>query len=106
MLEEHALDAVIHDRTGFHCGTPELDDYLHRFALQHTRKGVTSVFVLVDSDQPSKILGYYSLSDAQIDVHQLSDADRKCYLVTRCPAFAWGDLPVAQTGMVLGWAMC
>lgn len=77
MLEEHLLDAVIHDRTGFHYGTPELDDYLHRFALQHTRKGVTSVQVLVDSEQPSEILGYYSLSAAQIDVLQLGDADRK-----------------------------
>lgn len=77
MLEEHALDAVQHDRAGFHCGVAELDDYLHRFALQHTRKGVTSVYVLVDSERPSEILGYYSLSAAQIDVLLLSDKDRK-----------------------------
>ena len=92
MLEEHALDAVLHDRTGFNCGTPELDDYLHRFALQHTRKGVTTVHVLVDSDQPSEILGYYSLSAAQIDVQQLSDADRKKLPRYPVPCFRMGRL--------------
>ncbi len=92
MLEEHPLDGVIDDRTGFHCGNPELDDYLHRFALQHTRKGVTSVYVLVDSERPSEILGYYSLSAAQIDVLQLSDADRKRLPRYPVPCFRMGRL--------------
>lgn len=92
MLEEHALDAVIHDRTGFHCGTPALDEHLHRLALQHTRKGVTSVHVLVDSDQPSKILAYYSLSAAQIDVQQLIDADRRKLPRYPVPCFRTGRL--------------
>ena len=92
MLEEHALDAVLHDRAGFNCGGPELDDYLHRFALQHTRKGVTSVHVLVDSEQPSEILGYYSLSAAQVDVLQLSDAERKKLPRYPVPCFRMGRL--------------
>ena len=90
MLEEHALDAVLHDRAGFHCGVPALDDYLHRFALQHTRKGVTTVHVLVDSERPRDILGFYSLSAAQIDVQQLSDKERKRLPRYPVPCFRMG----------------
>jgi hypothetical protein len=32
--EEHAFDPERHDRAGFSCGVPALDDYLHRFAAQ------------------------------------------------------------------------
>lgn len=92
MLEEHALDAVLHDRAGFHCGVPELDDYLHRFALQHTRKGVTTVHVLVDSGQPNEILGFYSLSAAQIDVLKLNDKERKWLPRYPVPCFRMGRL--------------
>ena len=77
MLEEHAFDQTIHDRAGFACGVPELDEYLHRFAAQHRRKGISTVFVLTDSAAPRFILGYYTLSAAQVDAASLSDVDRK-----------------------------
>lgn len=76
MLEEQALDTGRHDRAGFTCGVPALDEYLRRFAQQHKKKGVSTVYVLVDSEAPSLILGYYTLSAAQIDIADLSDADR------------------------------
>lgn len=106
MLEEHALDAALHDRAGFHCGVPELDDYLHRFAMQHTRKGVTSVHVLVDSQRPSEILGYYSLSAAQIDVLKLSDADRKKLPRYPVPCFRMGRLACRTERLGTGLARC
>jgi GNAT superfamily N-acetyltransferase len=77
VLEEQPLDPERHDRAGFHCGVPELDDYLHRLASQHRRKGVSTVYVLVDSEAPDLILGFYTLSAAQVDVAELVDADRK-----------------------------
>ena len=77
MFEEHALDAERHDRAGFSCAIPELDDYLHRLATQHRRKGVSTVHVLIDSAAPGLILGYCTLSAAQVDVTELTDADRK-----------------------------
>lgn len=76
VLEEQALDTGRHDRAGFTCGVPALDEYLRRFAQQHRTKGVSAVYVLVDSEAPSLILGYYTLSAAQIDIADLSDADR------------------------------
>ena len=76
MLEEQALDTGRHDRAGFTCGVRALDEYLRRFAQQHRRKGVSTVYVLVDSEAPSLILGYYTLSAAQIDIASLRDTER------------------------------
>ncbi len=92
MLEEHALDATLHDRANFQCGEPALDEYLRKYAVQQSAKGIGSVFVLVDSTQPSKILGFYTLSAAQIGVAQLSDAERKKLPRYPVPCFRMGRL--------------
>jgi predicted GNAT family N-acyltransferase len=92
VLEEQAFDTKLHDRTGFHCGVPELDDYLQRFAAQHVAKGVCSVYVLVNSAQPHTILGFYTLSAAQVDVSRLNDADRKKLPRYPVPCFRMGRL--------------
>jgi predicted GNAT family N-acyltransferase len=104
VLEEQALDSALHDRAGFDCGVAELDDYLHRFAVQHSRKGVSTAHVLVDTDQPGLILGYYTLSAAQVDVLQLSDLDRKKLPRYPVPCFRMGRLACRtdQRGKGLG----
>jgi predicted GNAT family N-acyltransferase len=96
VLEERALDTAIHDRKSFDCGVPELNDYLQRLADQHRRKGVSTTFVLVDTDAPGVILGYYCLSAAQIDVGQLSDADRKKLPRYPVPCFRMGRLAASK----------
>lgn len=104
MLEEQLLNPNIHDRAGFTCGIPELDDYLRRFAVQHRRKGVSTVYVLVDSGKPSLILGFYTLSAAQVDAAELSDADRKQLPRYPVPCFRMGRLAcrMDQRGQGLG----
>ena len=92
MLEEQAFDAERHDRAGFGCGVPALDEYLHRFATQHRRKGISTVFVLVDTAAPRLILGYYTLSAAQVDAVALSEADRKKLPRYPVPCFRMGRL--------------
>ena len=92
MLEEQVFDVKSHDRSGFHCGVPALDDYLHKYAAQQNSKGISAVFVLVDDAVPSKILGFYTLSAAQIDVQQLSDAERKKLPRYPVPCFRMGRL--------------
>jgi GNAT superfamily N-acetyltransferase len=92
VLEEQPLDPELHDRTDFSCGVPKLDEYLHRFASQHRRKGVGNVYVLVEPGTPSLILGFYTLSAAQVDVAKLTDADRRKLPRYPVPCFRMGRL--------------
>lgn len=92
MLEEQVLDAKRHDRAAFRCGVPALDDYLQKYAAQQNAKGISTVFVLVDHAAPSKILGFYTLSAAQVGVQQLSDAERKKLPRYPVPCFRMGRL--------------
>lgn len=92
MLEERALDPALHDRAGFDCGVPALNDYLHRLAEQHRRKGISTTYVLVDSSAPDLILGYYALSAAEVDAERLSPADRKRLPRYPVPCFRMGRL--------------
>ena len=92
MLEEQRLDPELHDRAGFHCGVPALDEYLRRFATQHRRKGVSNAYVLVDTGMPRVILGYYTLSAAQVDAAALNDADRRKLPRYPVPCFRMGRL--------------
>jgi GNAT superfamily N-acetyltransferase len=92
VLEERALDPAVHDRSGFDCGVPALNEYLRRFAEQHRRRGVSAVFVLTDSAAPSLILGYYTLSAAEVDASRLAEADRRSLPRFPVPCFRMGRL--------------
>ena len=92
MLEEHPLDPAIHDRASFSCGVPELDEYRLRRAAQHRRKGVSAVYVLTESEDPGTILGYYTLSAAQIESAELADAHKSKLPRYPVPCFRMGRL--------------
>lgn len=76
-LTVQELDARRHDRTGFDCGVEVLNRYLKNLAAQHRVKGIATTFVLVDTERPAQILGYYALSAAAIELQKLTEADRK-----------------------------
>lgn len=92
MLEEQLLDPLRHDRKAFTCGVTELDEYLHRFAIQQSKKGISVVRVLVDADMPKTILGYYSLSAAQIDTTQMDERTQQKLPRYPVPCFRLGRL--------------
>ena len=104
MLEEQLLDPNRHDRQAFSSGVAELDEYLHRFAVQQSRKGVAVVRVLIDTDTPGTVLGYYSLSAAQIEAAQLDERTRQKLPRYPVPCFRMGRLAVdsAHRGQGLG----
>lgn len=77
MIEEQRLDAALHEVAKFDCGITALNDYLIKFATQHRRRGISQTYVLADSLLPTVVLGYYTLSPAQIDVDEISHKDRK-----------------------------
>lgn len=92
MLEEQSLDPFQHDRQTFTSGVPELDEYLRRFATQQSKKGISIVRVLVDTEQPKTILGYYTLSAAQIDVTHLDERAQQKLPRYPVPCFRLGRL--------------
>jgi GNAT superfamily N-acetyltransferase len=56
-----------HDREGFDCGEPALDEYLRKTARQHGEKGISRTFVLVDEEKPSEVLGFFTLAVCEVD---------------------------------------
>lgn len=70
VLEEQFLNPARHNRNTFSLRMDVLDVYLQRLAVQQSKKGVALVRVLGGTDAPNTILGFYSLSAAQIDVKQ------------------------------------
>ena len=97
------LDSSRHDRSGFTCGVPALDDYLRQRAGQHQRDGIATTHVLINDSQPSTILGYCSLSAAQLHLHDLEDADRKRLPAYPVPAVRMGRLAVSSTEQGKGY---
>ena len=103
-LRVEELDPKRHDRSAFDCGVEPLNRYLKALAVQHRTKGIATSFVLVDSDQPARILGYYSLSAASLDFERLGDSDRKGLPTYPIPAVRIGRLASSASarGMGLG----
>jgi GNAT superfamily N-acetyltransferase len=56
-----------HDRRSFNCGSPELNDYLDRYARQNHESGGAKTFVAVTPAEPTRVLGYYSISPGAIE---------------------------------------
>lgn len=62
---EEALTRA-HERTRFDCGDETLNEYLVRYARQNHETGGAKTFVAVPPEEPTRILGYYSLSPASL----------------------------------------
>ena len=84
-----------HDREGFSCSERDLDDYLKRTARQHNEKGISRTFVLVDSDEPVKILGFFTLASCEVVAAELPQEYAKKY-PRKAPAAKLARLAVAR----------
>jgi len=98
------LDAARHDRASFRCGVPELDRFLKELAGQHQRRNFSTTYVLVPTDAPTAILGYYSLSFGSLRLGDLSPEERQRLPKYPVPAARMGRLAVdeAQRGKHYG----
>ena len=80
-----------HDRTGFSCGEPELDDYFRRRSGQDERRNVARVFVA--SDDVLGVVGFYTLSTCSIHPGELpNEITRKLPRYDTIPAALIGRL--------------
>lgn len=96
MLEEQRLDTTAHGCAGFDCGVPQLNEYPSRYASQARRRNIARVYVLVESREPAKVLGYYAISAAQIDVDRLSDDHKRKLPKYPIPCFRMGRLAISR----------
>ena len=83
-----------HDREGFSCGEPELDDYLKKTARQHIDKGISHTFVLVDGVEPLTILGFFTLTSCEVVTAELPTEHARKY-PRKAPAAKLARLAVA-----------
>jgi len=96
VLAVEQLQPKRHDRNGFSCGESTLDTYLRQQAAQHHRDGISTTHVLVGDEAPGRILGYYTLSAAQLLMTELQEQDRKRLPAYPVPAIRMGRLAVAS----------
>ncbi|MBK5970917.1 MULTISPECIES: GNAT family N-acetyltransferase [Thiorhodovibrio] len=65
-----ALDGTI-DTDLFHCGEPQLDLYLQRYASQDVRRGIARVFVAATPNETQRPAGFFSLSAGSLRAESL-----------------------------------
>ena len=82
------------DRKEFNCGIKELNQYLARYALQNDKKKIGRTFVAVSGDNPTRVLGYYTVSMAQIELQDLPPELKKGLPRYPVPAMRIGMLAV------------
>ena len=67
-----------HDRKRFDCGAPDLNAYLVRYARQNHASGGAKSFVAVPLAEPTRVLGFYSISPGAIEFARVpADLTRK-----------------------------
>ena len=82
-----------HDRAGFDCDVPALNEYLQRYARQNHESGGAKTFVAVSTDSPAALLGYYTVSPGAIEFDKVPDGAKK--RLGRDEVFRLGRLAVA-----------
>jgi len=86
----------IHDRSGFLCGESALDSYIKRQAKQDVKRRVSRVFVAIETDNPSCIVAYYTLSTLSIELSHLPQSLARRLPKHPIPAALLGRLAVSQ----------
>lgn len=65
--------AANHRKRDFSCGESELDAYLKQLAGQHAKRNVSRTYVAVRKDDLDYVLGFYTLSMAQVEYTELPE---------------------------------
>ena len=92
-----------HDRAGFDCGVPALNEYLQRYARQNHDTGGAKTFVAVAAERPGTILGYYTISPGAIEFAKVPASLTKKLGRYEVPVFRLGRLAVSMTCKKEDW---
>lgn len=90
------LDPKRHDRDGFSCGAPSLDEYLRRRAGQDAKRRLAATYVLTEEGSDI-IAGYYTLSAMHTNAGELpAEIEKKFPRYPYLPATLIGRLAVSS----------
>jgi GNAT superfamily N-acetyltransferase len=64
-----------HQTEAFHCGKPALDTFLKEFALVNQQGGSARTYVVLSAE--NRVVGYYSLAPAGVDLADAPDRVRQ-----------------------------
>lgn len=98
MPEEWREEAIAarHNRRDFDCGSADLNEYLRRYARQNHDRGHTKTYVAVAADDPSSILGYYSIAPASVDFGSVPEALTRRFPRYPLPVFLLARIAVRR----------
>ena len=86
-----------HNREDFRSGVEALDAYLQRQARQERDRGAAVPYVLVPVDNPTEIVGFYTLSATGVPLQDMPpDVIKKLPRYPTIPATLLGRLAVSQ----------
>jgi len=85
-----------HNRKAFDCGQAALNEFLHKYARQTHEQGGAKTFLAVRDDNPTAILGFYSLSPASVKFSRAAEAVTRGLAKHEIPVFRLGQLAVDQ----------
>lgn len=93
MWRVEPFDKSRHDRAGFDCGQPALNDFLATKISQWERKGLCRAYVALSARNP-RILGYYTLSSRHLEYDSLAAREAKGLPRIDVPVVLLGRLAV------------
>jgi GNAT superfamily N-acetyltransferase len=86
-----------HDRKAFDCGEAALNEYLMRYARQNHESGGAKTFLASPVDEPSRVLGYYTLAPASLTYARVPSIVTRGLGRYEVPVFRLGRLAVDRT---------
>lgn len=85
-----------HDRTGFDCGEPALDEFLARYARQNQDQGISRTYVATRPWE-RRVFGYFTLSSGSVEIRDLPEAERRRLPRYPVPVVLLGRLAVDRS---------
>ena len=84
----------------FDCGEDDLNVFLREYADQNERKGVSRTYLLVNGDS---LIGYFTLSAAEICCESLSDRQKKSLPRYPIPAIRIARFAISKSMQGMGY---
>ena len=85
-----------HKRSSFQCGESSLDNYIKKLAKQDVKRRISQVYIAAESENPSTVVGYYTLSTLSVGLNELPESLACKLPMHPIPAALIGRLAVSE----------